>query len=553
MNDSQAAPEGEVDLMKEIISLCKQRGFIFQSSEIYGGLKSCYDYGPLGAELKRNIMNEWWRAMVHEREDVVGLDASIIMHTDVWKASGHLAGFADPLVDCLVSKERFRADNAPRPEPGDELTLTCADKGQAKAYQKAIQERFGVELKRGGKTLQGLKVIDEETFGFFQDDSGDAVESFPYRGYVSPEIGSPFLSDERQFNLMFRTSLGPVDPVQQLAKAIEGKTLSQDEARELIEQKIGENAVYLRPETAQAMFVQFANIQQALSLKVPFGIAQMGKSFRNEITVEHFIFRSCEFEQMEMEYFVEPGTQKEALDFWKDKRLSWYHRYANDPSKFRLRQHEPDELAHYADDCYDIEYEYPWGWGELEGIASRTDYDLKKHSESSGVRLTYFDQEKENPETGKKGVRYTPYVVEPAAGATRTTLMYLLDAFCYDSPRPDAKGNVKTRRVLKLHPRLAPYKVAVLPLVKRDGMPELAREIVQQFFNSGINAKYDEQHQVGKRYARHDEVGTPYCLTVDGQSLEDGTVTIRDRDTTEQERIKIDEALQVVAGRLAES
>ena len=553
MNDSQAAPEGEVDLMKEIISLCKQRGFIFQSSEIYGGLKSCYDYGPLGAELKRNIMNEWWRAMVHEREDVVGLDASIIMHTDVWKASGHLAGFADPLVDCLVSKERFRADNAPRPEPGDELTLTCADKGQAKAYQKAIQERFGVELKRGGKTLQGLKVIDEETFGFFQDDSGDAVETFPYRGYVSPEIGSPFLSDERQFNLMFRTSLGPVDPVQQLAKAIEGKTLSQDEARELIEQKIGENAVYLRPETAQAMFVQFANIQQALSLKVPFGIAQMGKSFRNEITVEHFIFRSCEFEQMEMEYFVEPGTQKEALDFWKDKRLSWYQRYANDPSKFRLRQHEPDELAHYADDCYDIEYEYPWGWGELEGIASRTDYDLKKHSESSGVRLTYFDQEKENPETGKKGVRYTPYVVEPAAGATRTTLMYLLDAFCYDSPRPDAKGNVKTRRVLKLHPRLAPYKVAVLPLVKRDGMPELAREIVQQFFNSGINAKYDEQHQVGKRYARHDEVGTPYCLTVDGQSLEDGTVTIRDRDTTEQERIKIDEALQVVAGRLAES
>ena len=553
MNDSQAAPEDEVDLMKEIISLCKQRGFIFQSSEIYGGLKSCYDYGPLGAELKRNIMNEWWRAMVHEREDVVGLDASIIMHTDVWKASGHLAGFADPLVDCLVSKERFRADNAPRPEPGDELTLTCADKGQAKAYQKAIQERFGVELKRGGKTLQGLKVIDEETFGFFQDASGDAVESFPYRGYVSPEIGSPFLSDERQFNLMFRTSLGPVDPVQQLAKAIEGKTLSQDEARELIEQKIGENAVYLRPETAQAMFVQFANIQQALSLKVPFGIAQMGKSFRNEITVEHFIFRSCEFEQMEMEYFVEPGTQKEALDFWKDKRLRWYQRYANDPSKFRLRQHEPDELAHYADDCYDIEYEYPWGWGELEGIASRTDYDLKKHSESSGVRLTYFDQEKENPETGKKGVRYTPYVVEPAAGATRTTLMYLLDAFCYDSPRPDAKGNVKTRRVLKLHPRLAPYKVAVLPLVKRDGMPELAREIVQQFFNSGINAKYDEQHQVGKRYARHDEVGTPYCLTVDGQSLEDGTVTIRDRDTTEQERIKIDEALQVVAGRLAES
>ena len=553
MNAPQAAPEDELDLMKEIISLCKQRGFIFQSSEIYGGLKSCYDYGPLGAELKRNIMNEWWRAMVHEREDVVGLDASIIMHTNVWKASGHLAGFADPLVDCLISKERFRADNAPRPEPGADLPIACGDKGQAKAYHKAITERFGIELRRKGKVLEGLKVIDEETFGFFADDSDEAAEKFLYRGYVSPEIGCPFLSDERQFNLMFRTSLGPVDPVQRLARAIEGKALSRDEATAVIEEKIGENAVYLRPETAQAMFVQFANIQQALSLKVPFGIAQMGKSFRNEITVEHFIFRSCEFEQMEMEYFVEPGKQKEALDFWKDERLRWYQRYANDPSRFRLRQHEPEELAHYADDCYDIEYEYPWGWGELEGIASRTDYDLKKHSEHSGVRLTYFDPEKENPETGKKGVHYTPYVVEPAAGATRTTLMYLLDAFCYDSPRPDAQGKAKTRRVLKLHPRLAPYKVAVLPLVKRDGMPELAREIVQQFFNSGINAKYDEQHQVGKRYARHDEVGTPYCLTVDGESLEDGTVTIRARDTTEQERIKIDEALQVVAGRLADS
>ena len=553
MNAPQAAPEDELDLMKEIISLCKQRGFIFQSSEIYGGLKSCYDYGPLGAELKRNIMNEWWRAMVHEREDVVGLDASIIMHTNVWKASGHLAGFADPLVDCLVSKERFRADNAPRPEAGADLPITCGDKGKAKAYHKAIAERFGIELRRKGKVLNGLKVIDEETFGFFADDSDEAAEKFPYRGYVSPEVGCPFLSDERQFNLMFRTSLGPVDPVQRLARAIEGKTLSRDEATAVIEEKIGENAVYLRPETAQAMFVQFANIQQALSLKVPFGIAQMGKSFRNEITVEHFIFRSCEFEQMEMEYFVEPGKQKEALDFWKDERLRWYQRYANDPSKFRLRQHEPDELAHYADDCYDIEYEYPWGWGELEGVASRTDYDLKKHSEHSGVRLTYFDQEMENPETGKKGVHYTPYVVEPAAGATRTTLMYLLDAFSYDSPRPDAKGKVKTRRVLKLHPRLAPYKVAVLPLVKRDGMPELAREIVQQFLSSGINAKYDEQHQIGKRYARHDEVGTPYCLTVDGDSLEDGTVTIRDRDTTDQERIKIEEALQVVAERLAGS
>ena len=539
-----------VDLMKEIISLSKQRGFVFQSSEIYGGLKSCYDYGPLGIELKRNIMNEWWRTMVHEREDVVGLDASIIMHPRVWEASGHLAGFSDPLVDCLISKERFRADNAPRPSVGDELPLTCSDKGQAKAYAEAVEKRYGFAMKREGKTLLGLKVVDAETIGFFPAGSEEATATLPFRGYVSPELGSPFLSDERQFNLMFRTTLGAIDPLEETARALDGKALGAKEIRAILDEKLKSSAVYLRPETAQAMFVQFANIQKSLALKVPFGIAQMGKSFRNEVTVEHFIFRSCEFEQMEMEYFVEPGAQREALDYWKNERLEWYKRYANDPSKFRLRQHDKDELAHYADDCYDVEYEYPWGWGELEGIASRTDYDLKKHAEHSGQPLTYFDQEKEDPDTGKKGWRYTPYVIEPAAGATRTTLMYLLDAFAYDSPRPDASGKVKTRRVLKLHPRFSPYKVAVLPLVKKDGMPDLAREIVQQFFGAGVNAKYDEQHAIGKRYARHDEVGTPYCLTVDGDSLKDGTVTIRDRDSTDQERIPVEEAFEVVKKRL---
>ncbi len=542
--------EPSSDLMKEVVSLCKQRGFVFQSSEIYGGLKSCYDYGPLGVELKRNIMNEWWRTMVHEREDIVGLDASIIMHPRVWEASGHLAGFSDPLVDCLISKERFRADHAPRPSVGDELPLACADKGQAKAYGEAIEKRFGVALKRAGKTLHGLKVVDDNTIGFFPDGDGESTSTFPFPGYVSPELGSPFLSDERQFNLMFRSSLGSVDPFEETAKALEGKSLSAAEIRAVLDEKMKESAVYLRPETAQAMFVQFANIQKALSLKVPFGIAQMGKSFRNEVTVEHFIFRSCEFEQMEMEYFVEPGKQAEALEYWKNERLAWYQRYANDPSKFRLRKHDPDELAHYADDCYDVEYEYPWGWGELEGIASRTDYDLKKHSQHSGASLTYFDQEATDPESGKKGWRYTPYVIEPAAGATRTTLLYLLDAFAYDSPRPDASGKTKTRRVLKLHPRFSPYKAAVLPLVKKDGMPELAREIVQQFFASGVNAKYDEQHAIGKRYARHDEVGTPYCLTIDGDSLKDGTVTIRERDSTDQDRIKIEEALAIVEKRL---
>ena len=293
-------------LMEKVISLSKQRGFVFQSSEIYGGLKSAYDYGPLGVELKRNIMNEWWRSMVHEREDVIGIDASIIMHTKVWHASGHLAGFSDPLVDCLISKERFRADKAPRPTPGDELPIECADKGQAKAYLAAIQKRFNIELKRNGKTLYGMKVIDENTMGFFPNGGNKPAETFPYRGYVSPTFGSPFLSDERQFNLMFRSQIGPIDVLGDITAYVEkNKELDGKELRTGIEEIVKKSAVYLRPETAQAMFVQFLNCQQSMSMKVPFGIAQMGKSFRNEVTVEHFIFRSCEFEQMEMEFFVE--------------------------------------------------------------------------------------------------------------------------------------------------------------------------------------------------------------------------------------------------------
>ncbi len=387
-------------LMEKVISLSKQRGFVFQSSEIYGGLKSAYDYGPLGVELKRNIMNEWWRSIVHEREDVIGIDASIIMHTKVWHASGHLAGFSDPLVDCLISKERFRADKAPRPQPKDELPIECADKGQAKTYVEAIQKRFNIELKRNGKTLYGMKVIDENTMGFFPDDSDKPMETFPYRGYVSPTFGSPFLSDERQFNLMFRSQIGPIDVLGDITAYVEkNKELDGKELRTGIEEIVKKSAVYLRPETAQAMFVQFLNCQQSMSMKVPFGIAQMGKSFRNEVTVEHFIFRSCEFEQMEMEFFVEPGSQKEWLDYWRDRRMEWWQKLSNDPSKFRYRAHEKDELAHYADACYDIEYEYPWGFDELEGVASRTDYDLKKHAEHSGAKLSYFDQQKQDTET----------------------------------------------------------------------------------------------------------------------------------------------------------
>lgn len=539
--------------MDKIISLAKQRGFIFQSSEIYGGLKSAYDYGPLGVELKRNIMNEWWRSMVHEREDVTGIDASIIMHPKVWQASGHLAGFSDPLVDCLISKERFRADKAPRPQSGDELPITCADKGQAKTYQETIKKRFNIELRRNGKTLNGLRVIDDNNFGFFEDDMDAATTTFPYTGYVSPTFGSPFLSDERQFNLMFRSQIGPVDVLGEITSFVEkNRDLDGKELRSGIENLVKESAVYLRPETAQAMFVQYQNCQQTMSMKVPFGIAQMGKSFRNEITTEHYIFRSCEFEQMEMEFFVEPGTQKEWLEYWRDTRMDWWQKFANDPGKFRYRVHEEDELAHYADACYDIEYEYPWGFDELEGVASRTDYDLKKHSEFSGAKLSYFDQQKTDPESGKNGWRFTPYVIEPAAGATRGLLVYLLDGY-QEETVPDAKGNETTRVVMKLHPRLAPFKAAVLPLVKKEGLPEIAREMVSDFFKAGINTRYDEQHSIGKRYRRHDEAGTPYCITIDGQTKEDNTVTIRDRDTMAQERIPVSSALETIQKRLTSS
>ncbi len=543
----------ELDLMQKVVSLCKRRGFVFQSSEIYGGLKSAYDYGPLGVELKRNLMNEWWRSMVHEREDVVGIDASIIMHPQVWHASGHLAGFSDPLVDCLISKERFRADKAPRPQPGEELPIRCSDKGQAKLYQEAILKLYDVELRREGKKLVGLRVVTESTCGFFEPEAEKPTREFPFRGYVSPKFGSPFLSEERQFNLMFRTQLGAVDSMGDIARFVEeNRNLEGKELRSGIEELVQQSAVHLRPETAQAMFVQFLNCQQTMSMKVPFGIAQMGKSFRNEITTEHFIFRSCEFEQMEMEFFVEPGTQKEWLDYWRDRRLQWWRSFANNPEKFSYRPHESDELAHYADACYDIEYEYPWGDDELEGVASRTDYDLKKHAEYSGAKLSYFDPNKADPETGKNGWRYTPFVIEPAAGATRGVLVYLLDAY-HEEVVTDAKGNESTRVVLKLHPRLAPIKVAVLPLVKKEGLPEIARELVSKFFRAGINARYDEQHAIGKRYRRHDEAGTPFCVTIDGQTKEDGTVTIRDRDTMGQERIAMEKVLEVVLKKLVDS
>jgi glycyl-tRNA synthetase len=430
-----AAGAGVVDkvTMEKIVALCKRRGFIFQSSEIYGGLASTYDYGHYGVLLKNNVKGEWWRAVVQERDDMVALDAAILMHPRVWEASGHLESFTDPLVQCLGKcKRRWRADHL---EPGPDGELRC------------------------------------------------------------PECGGE-LGDARQFNLMFETFMGPV---------------RDDAAR-----------IFLRPETAQGIFVNFKNVLQFSRRKPPFGIAQIGKAFRNEITPGNFIFRTREFEQMEIEFFVPPPEAEEWHQRWMDERMRWYTNLGIRPDHLQLRPHGADELSHYSAGTSDIEYLFPMGWSELEGIANRTDYDLRRHAEFSGEDLSYFDT--------ASGERYYPYVIEPSAGADRGTLAFMVDA--YDEE--EVAGRKRT--LLRLHPRLAPVKVAVLPLVSRDGMPERARKLYQEL-RSVIPAEFDEGGSIGKRYRRQDEIGTPWGVTIDGQSMDDDTVTLRDRDSLEQERV----------------
>ncbi len=430
------------DLMSTMVSLCKRRGFIFQSSEIYGGLNSCWDYGPLGVELKRNVKEAWWRAMVHSRRDIVGLDASILMHPKVWEASGHLAGFTDPLVDCKECKERFRADH-----------------------------------------LENLKKC--------------------------PKCGGQ-LTEVRKFNLMFKTFMGPVED----ASA----------------------TVFMRPETAQGIFVNFLNVQQAARLKPPFGIAQIGKSFRNEITPGNFTYRTREFEQMEMEFFVPPAEDLRWYNYWKKMRFDWYVSCGIKPENLRLRDHSKDELAHYAKACCDVEYNFPFGWSELEGIANRTDFDLRQHTEHSGKSLAFFDEESKQ--------HYFPYVIEPAAGADRAALAFLVDSYAVEGEGKDA------RTVLRLHPAIAPIKVAVLPLVKRDGMPEKAEKIFADLLKNSVRSFYDHTSSIGRRYARQDEAGTPYCVTIDSQTLADDTVTIRERDSRAQYRVASGAVVAAVTEKL---
>jgi glycyl-tRNA synthetase len=444
------------DLMEAITSLAKRRGIVFPSSEIYGGLRSFWDYGPLGVELKRNVKNAWWRSMVQLRDDVVGLDAAVIMSPRVWKASGHLDSFTDPLVECLNCHQRFRADHLP-----------------------------------GWHAPQSGHEEDETTLDM---EHGPACPNCGHREFTEP----------RNFNLMFKTFIGPVE----------------DEA----------DAVYLRPETAQGMFVDFVTIQQASRRKLPFGIAQQGKSFRNEITPGNFIYRLREFEQMEMEFFVVPGTDEEWHEYWIQERFQWYVDLGIRKGNLRLRDHEREELSHYSKRTVDVEYRYPFtDWGELEGIANRTDFDLKAHEAASGEDLTYFDQEKDE--------RYHPYVIEPAAGVDRMVLAFLLDAYRVEEA-PTAKGGTEKRTYLALHKDLAPTKVAVLPLSRNEKLTPEARRVFD-LLKPRWMCDFDDAGSIGRRYRRQDEVGTPYCVTVDFDTLEDGQVTVRERDGMQQDRIPV--------------
>ncbi|MFA7332599.1 MAG: glycine--tRNA ligase [Candidatus Delongbacteria bacterium] len=421
-----------IEVMDKLVSLCKRRGFIFQSSEIYGGLASCWDYGPLGVELKNNLQRAWWTEMTRRHENIVGLDAAILMRPEVWRASGHVDGFVDPLVDCKECRSRFRADQIDATQP-------CPSCGGA-------------------------------------------------------------LTEPRQFNLMFRTNLGPMED-----------TASQ---------------IYIRPETAQGIYVDYLLVQNAARLQVPFGIAQVGKAFRNEIKPGNFIFRTCEFEQMEMQFFVKPGEDDEWMAHWKQKRMDYYLCLGIRPENLRFHQHGPGELAHYAREAWDVEFQFPFGWQEIEGIHNRTDFDLKAHQSMSGKKMDYIDS--------GKGERYLPYIIETSSGLNRTLLMFLCDAY-----REDVVDD-EPRVLLALPHKLAPITFAVLPLVKKDGIGELAHQLYDDLCGRW-NGFYDHAGAIGRRYRRMDEVGTPWCITVDYDSKTDGSVTVRHRDDCRQERVKMDQ------------
>ena len=474
-------------ILEILTSLSKQRGFVFQSSEIYGGLGSTWDYGPLGVELKRNIKNLWWKDMVTSRNNVVGMDAAILMHPKVWEASGHVENFHDPLVDNKISKKRYRLDHLLENQSEEVISklLKALDISESSDIESTIQVIVSSLLKNqteSSKIIIKCGLID------------------PY----TKEIGD--WTNTRQFNLMFKTHIGPLEDSSSIA--------------------------YLRPETAQGIFVNFANVQSTSRQKLPFGIAQVGKAFRNEITTGNFIFRTREFEQMEMEFFCNPDETLEWLEYWKKERLNWFKSLGINHDKLRLRNHGKDELAHYSSACYDIEYKFDFGWSELEGIADRGIFDLEQHMKHSNKKLTYFDQQANK--------HFIPAVVETSAGVDRTMLTILADAFNQEEVNGDK------RTVMKLSPKISPIKVAVFPLMNKLNMPEFSEKLVDDFRINNIASFHDSGGSIGKRYRRQDEAGTPFGITIDHETFEDNTVTLRDRDTMEQRRIPADKIIDIV-------
>jgi glycyl-tRNA synthetase len=544
--------------MDKLVSLCKRRGFLFQSSEIYGGLNGFWDYGPLGVELKRNIKEAWWQDMVRGHDELAappgapgayemtGLDCTIIMHPQVWKCSGHYDLFHDWMVDCRQSKGRYRADHLRcyRVSARSNGDATCigfvASLAEPEEFAGSLSNSFQKKVEKAfGKT--GLEISASESIPFTKL---EVDERAAVLGPDASELGT--LTEPREFNLMFPTSVG---------------ALAGEEGR-----------AYLRPETAQGIFVNFKNVLDSTRVKVPFGIAQQGKSFRNEITPRNFTFRSREFEQMEIEFFCHPSESRQWYEYWRDRRMKWYTDLGLAGERLIMREHEQDELSHYSVGTADIEYAFPFlpagEHGELEGIAHRGDFDLRSHMEGKLVKNAEgcLEVEMVEGENGKQrpkwkgsgrdltyrdeatGERYTPHVIEPSAGADRATLAFLCEAY-HEDEAPDEKGQMQTRVVMKFHPRIAPIKAAVFPLVKKDGLPEIAHDIYRRL-KARFSVFYDEKGAVGRRYRRQDEAGTPYCITVDGQTLQDQTVTIRDRDSLEQWRVKVDDVVEEIAKRV---
>lgn len=473
--------------MEKIVSLAKRRGFVFQSSEIYGGLNGCWDYGPLGVELLNNLKQAWWRSMTF-RDDIEGVDASILMHPKVWEASGHVANFTDPMVDCKQCKSRYRVD-------------VLMDELSAKKKKDVLREMFPGEFE-GQQSDE--KILSEYSIRILTDELvAKAIKNIP-----CPNCGTKgAFTEARQFNLMFKTFVGPVEDTN--------------------------NVVYLRPETAQGIFVNFLNVQSASRQKLPFGIAQIGKAFRNEINTKNFLFRTREFEQMEMQYFVKPGEEDKFFEYWREERMKWFIELGMKAENLQWHKHE--KLAHYAKAAFDIEFKFPFGWGEIEGIHSRTNFDLSQHEQYSGKSLKYFDEQSKE--------KFVPFVIETSVGASRSFMAFLCAA--YDEEMVEGES----RTVLHLHPKLAPMKAAILPLVNRDGMDDISLRLtkdLQKYFR----VFYDDSGAIGRRYRRQDEIGTPYCFTIDSQTLQDQTVTVRERDTMKQERIAMDKVRDYLLERI---